>query len=322
MKNDLLRYLLIFASLTVALIVYFRIAEKFAILDKPNQRSSHNRPIIRGGGIVFILALWTWFALNGYKWPYFLLGATAIAVISFMDDLMTLQPVVRFTIHLFAVLLIDYQLDLFQWPPGLVVASIVVCIGALNAFNFMDGINGITGVYALVTFGTFWYVNTNIHPFTDRELILLMIGTVLIFLFFNFRKRARCFAGDVGSVTLAFVQIFLLLQLMHETSSLGWSLFFLVFGIDSVVTIVFRIRRKENIFKAHRTHLYQYMTNELGYNHLVVSIAYGLIQLLVNILVVNYFQAFTIHTVAIVIIYTGGYLLVRHAVLRAARERH
>ena len=263
-------------------LVYFSIAEHFAILDKPNERSSHARPVVRGGGMIFVIALIFWFLWFGFQWPYFIAGVVGAGIISFMDDIKSQPPLLRFSIHFIAVLLIFFSIGLFSWPIWLWLPALIVCIGTMNAFNFMDGINGITGIYAIVTLGTFIYINELIVPFTDRDFLFVNTAAVLVFLFFNFRKRARCFAGDVGSVTIAFVLIFLLLQLIYKTENLLWVILFMVYGTDSVVTIIFRLRRKENIFQPHRTHLYQYLCNELRWPHRLVSALYGMAQLLIN----------------------------------------
>jgi UDP-N-acetylmuramyl pentapeptide phosphotransferase/UDP-N-acetylglucosamine-1-phosphate transferase len=302
--------------LVLAELVYFKVAARFNIVDNPNFRSSHDQPVIRGGGTLFFVGLVIWFFFENRSMPWFLVAAALVAVVSFADDVRTTTPLQRFVFHLIAVLLVFYQLSLFIWPVWLIVVGITVCIGTLNAFNFMDGINGITGVYALVTLCTFGYVNRYTVPFTDPSLITVVALSVLVFLFFNFRKRARCFAGDVGSVTLAFILVFLLLSVIHKTGNYSWALLFLVFGMDSVITILYRIRRGENIFRPHRTHLYQYMSNELKVSHRVISVVYGIVQLAVNLIVIRYFERFDWVTVAFIIAFGGGYVVIRERVLK------
>jgi UDP-GlcNAc:undecaprenyl-phosphate/decaprenyl-phosphate GlcNAc-1-phosphate transferase len=309
-------YAVLFVFLLIALLLYFRVATHFNIIDKPNERSSHSRAVIRGGGIIFVLAIWCWYFLFGMQWHFFVAGVTLVAFVSFLDDILTLHPTLRFSAHLVSILFLFYELSLLHWPMALVLAAIVVCIGTLNAFNFMDGINGITGTYALVTVGSCLYINQSLLIFTSTDLLLVSLMAVLLFLFFNFRKKAWCFAGDVGSVTLAFIQVFILLQLMNETGDFGWALFFLVFGVDSVVTIAYRIKRNENIFRAHRTHLYQYLANELKQNHLSVSLAYAAAQLVINIFVIQYFQAFTPATIVFLLVYVAAFIYLRAKVAR------
>ncbi len=315
--NQTIYFSLIGLLLFAIELIYFRVAIRFGIVDKPNSRSSHVKPAIRGGGIIFVFAILAWSASNHFSLPWFVLGVCAIAIISFLDDVMSLNPTVRFLIQLLAISLLFYQLWPINWPVYLLVLAIIVCIGTLNAFNFMDGINGITGVYALVALLSFFYIHTQVVAFTELSFIIVVSISVLVFLFFNFRKRAQCFAGDVGSVTIAFVLIFLLLQLILATNNFLWPLLFLVYGTDSIVTIIFRIKRKENIFKPHRTHLFQYLSNELAWPHLTVSLTYGAIQLLFNIVL---FFTLSRHQYVVPIISAAifiiSYLLIRIKIVR------
>jgi UDP-GlcNAc:undecaprenyl-phosphate GlcNAc-1-phosphate transferase len=281
-----LSLLFITAVLVAAELIYFRVANRFNIIDKPNERSSHVRPVIRGGGIIFCVAVLIWFLYSGFLWPWVTLAITSAAFISFVDDINPQPAGIRFTIHFISVLLVFYAIGLFDWPVLLWLAALIVTIGALNAFNFMDGINGITGVYSLVMLGTFAYINSSIELFTHQQFLMVNVAAVLVFLFFNFRRKAACFAGDVGSVTMAFILIFLLLQLINNSLNFLWVLLFLVYGIDAVVTIVYRIARRENIFKAHRTHLYQYLCNEFRWQHRAVSLLYGIVQLAMNVVLI------------------------------------
>ncbi len=315
--SEFFYFLLIGFLLLAVELAYFRVAAKFSIIDKPNSRSSHVKPVTRGGGIIFIFALLAWFFTKDFLLPWFIFGATIIAIISFLDDVMSLNPLVRFSAQLIAVLLMFYQLIPISWPIYLLLAAVIVCIGTLNAFNFMDGINGITGVYALVSLATFGFIHQFITPFANLSLIIIVSISVLVFLFFNFRDRAQCFAGDVGSVTIAFVLIFLLLQLILATNNFLWPLLFLVYGTDSIVTIIFRIKRRENIFKPHRTHLFQYLSNELGWPHLTVSLTYGVTQLLFNTIL---FITLSRHQYGVPIVsavaFIVAYLIVRINIVR------
>ncbi|MGC4023577.1 MAG: UDP-GlcNAc--UDP-phosphate GlcNAc-1-phosphate transferase [Cyclobacteriaceae bacterium] len=303
--------------LVVAEFLYFKIAERFKIIDKPNERSSHVHPIIRGGGIIFLFSILFWFIQSDFQWPWFVLAVSMIAVISFLDDVTSTKAIVRFLIQLVAMLLIFYQLWPIHWHLFVLLILLIVFIGTLNAFNFMDGINGITGVYALVALITFDSIHRWIVHFTNGHLLLFVSASVVIFLFFNFRKTARCFAGDVGSVTIALVLIFVMIQLMIATNSFLWILLFLVYGIDSIVTIVYRLKRKENIFKAHRTHLFQYLSNEMRIPHLVVSSIYGLSQIIFNLILVwSYINSNSIIPIATALIYGLSYLVLRNVVIK------
>lgn len=311
---------LLFVTLFTGMLVYFRVAEYFKIIDKPSERGSHLQPTIRGGGIIFILALYSWFALYWLSFPWLVIGATIIAAASFADDVKSQHPLLRISAQVAGFAMIMWHTGMYSNPLWLVILMFIIGVGALNGFNFMDGINGMTGVYALVNLLSFYYINTNIIHFSFTSLIVFIIVSVVVFLYFNFRDYARCFAGDVGSITIAFVQIFLVLQLIGGTHTFQWVLFFLVYGIDVVVTIVYRIWRRENIFSAHRSHLYQLLVNEMGMSHLTVSLIYGAIQFAVNVLVIAVlWQAAAWASVVVILVAGFGYVGVRAWVVKRVR---
>lgn len=278
-------YIILTALLIVLILGYFKLANHFNIIDKPNHRSSHSIITIRGGGILFPVAAILWFLVYGFSSPLAMAGLVIMAVVSFLDDINPLSSKVRILAHLIAVSLLFLQLQLFGLPWLLILFAYIFTIGWINAFNFMDGINGITALYSLVGLSTFYYLNHSIH-FVPNDLILLLTISVLIFLFFNARKKAKTFAGDVGSVSMAFLLAWFMVSLMLKTGRVEYILCFAVYGIDSVVTILFRLVRKENIFEAHRSHLYQYLSNELQWPHVVVSGIYSISQLAINALTI------------------------------------
>jgi UDP-GlcNAc:undecaprenyl-phosphate/decaprenyl-phosphate GlcNAc-1-phosphate transferase len=294
---------LLFILLALEL-VYFRLADRFHIIDKPNQRSSHFYITRRGGGIIFPAA-WLLFSLfQGIYLPWFTLGLVLIAAVSFMDDIKEVKVIPRISIHIFAFLLAFYDLGLFNILPWwLMVPALLLSIAALNAVNFMDGINGITGLYAIVFWITIAFIENESglkDVFALTSPFPYIIFSILVFGFFNFRKRAVCFAGDVGSVSMAYLMIgmvfFLVFrpeagliqpisssnQLLTASFDLKYLLLLSVYGIDSFLTIVHRLLLKENILKGHRRHLYQYLANEMGWPHLLVASLYALIQLGIN----------------------------------------
>jgi UDP-GlcNAc:undecaprenyl-phosphate/decaprenyl-phosphate GlcNAc-1-phosphate transferase len=296
--------------------MYFKIAERFSIIDKPNNRSSHTGLVIRGGGVIFYMAIVGWFLVFNQSWRYFVIGVSLVAVISFVDDIRPQRASIRFLIHLIAIVLLFYDAGMFHWSVGLLIIAGIISIGTLNAFNFMDGINGITGVYALVNLLTFAWMQYRVIPFSDLNLIIVLVISVFVFLFFNFRKQARCFAGDIGSVTLAYIQIFLLMQLLVATDNFLWVIMFLVFGIDSVLTIIFRLKRKENIFQPHRTHLYQYLSNELKWSHRSVAMIYGTVQMTINVVLIYSVQQHWIMVpIIFAVLWLLIYLIIRHEVV-------
>lgn len=268
------------------MLIYFRIANHYNIIDKPNERSSHHEVTIRGGGIIFPVAAFIFFIINGFQYPFFIAGLLAISLISFMDDLLTLNNKLRLAVHLIAVALLFCQWNLFVMPWYWLIIVAVLVIGILNAYNFMDGINGITGAYSLVAIATLYYINENVVVFTDKDLLLVTGLALLVFNFFNFRIKAKCFAGDIGSVSIAFILIFLVGQLIIHTGNIVYILLLLLYGLDTVTTIIFRLVKRENIFKAHRSHYFQYLVNERKVPHLFVAAGYAIVQLLFNIILI------------------------------------
>jgi len=111
---------------------------------------------------------------------------------------------------------------------------------------------------------------------------------VIVFVFFNFRRKAICFAGDVGSVGIAFIIIFLIAQLITTSGDITYLFLFLVYGLDTITTIIFRLFRGENIFEAHRSHFYQFLANEKKIPHQYVALMYGIIQLLINVYCISH----------------------------------
>ena len=121
--------------------------------------------------------------------------------------------------------------------------------------------------------------------FVEESFLIVAIIGVLVFSIFNFRPKgkAKCFAGDVGSIGIAFIILFALGRLMLATKDVSWIVFFLVYGIDGSLTIFHRILLHENLGQAHRKHVYQLMANELKMSHVVVSLLYMAIQLMVSL---------------------------------------
>ena len=267
-------YLIILVLLFLAELFYFRIADKCNIIDKPNERSSHTRITLRGGGIIFYLGALAYFLTNQFEYPWFMLALTLITFISFVDDIRSTSQGLRLVFHFTAMALMFYQWGLFSLPWWTILVALIVCTGIINAYNFMDGINGITGGYSWVVLLALAFINVQIVRFVEEDLIYTMLCAVLVFNFFNFRKKAKCFAGDVGAVSIAFVILFLLGRLILETGDWSYIIFLAVYGVDSVLTIIHRLMLHENIELPHRKHMYQLMANELKIPHVVVSLVY------------------------------------------------
>jgi UDP-N-acetylmuramyl pentapeptide phosphotransferase/UDP-N-acetylglucosamine-1-phosphate transferase len=281
-------------------LVYFKIADKYNIIDHPNHRSSHTKVTIRGGGIIFSIALLLSPIYSGWYYSNFLIGLFLISAISFIDDIKTISNGIRIIFHLTAVALMFYQLDVYNFPVYWVAIGFFVVIGIINAVNFMDGINGITGTYGLITLTTLYYINYSIINFTSGDTLLIAILAVLVFNFFNFRKKAKCFAGDVGSVSLAFIIIFFLLQLIIKTNNFNYILLLLIYGLDTATTILFRAIKKEKLTEAHRSHFYQFLVNEKKLPHLLVASIYAVTQTLLNIILIVFLPT-TIYTLLLLI---------------------
>lgn len=271
-------------------LVYFRVADKYNIIDKPNHRSSHQAVTIRGGGIIFPISFLLPLVVSVYKgWIFISFGLFAISLISFLDDIITLNNKVRLLIQSFSVALLLHEVTNFSHIL-LLLSLFIVITGIINAYNFMDGINGITALYSIVTIGTLFWLSHSFVTIIPDIFFISLLASLLVFSFFNIRKKAKCFAGDVGSVSMAFIICFLLLSLSAKTGSFVWILFLGVYGIDTVFTIICRLSRKEPIFKAHRSHFYQFLANEQKLNPLVISFGYALAQLILNMVVITAYQ--------------------------------
>jgi UDP-N-acetylmuramyl pentapeptide phosphotransferase/UDP-N-acetylglucosamine-1-phosphate transferase len=214
---------------------------------------------------------------------WFFTGLTLISAISFIDDLKPQSSKIRLAIHLISMLFLFSQVGLFEMNWFLILLSLIITIGILNAYNFMDGINGMIGVYTTIVLGSLWYVNNFILNFVDVRIIYYLLLALVVFNFFNFRKKARCFAGDVGAISLAFIVVFLLGMLIMKSGNIAWIGLLTVFGVDTILTIIHRLMLKENILVAHRKHLFQLLANELKFSQLIVSSVYALVQLLISV---------------------------------------
>ncbi|WP_300705016.1 glycosyltransferase family 4 protein, partial [Bacteroides sp.] len=271
-------YLVILVLLFLAELFYFRVADKCNIIDKPNERSSHTKVTLRGGGIIFYFGALAYFLTSGFEYPWFILALTLVTFISFVDDIKSTRQITRLLFHFSAMALMFYQWGLFSLSWWWVVIALIVCTGIINAYNFMDGINGITGGYSFVILVALAYINREIVPFVNEGIIYTVLCSVLVFCFFNFRKKAKCFAGDVGSVSIAFIILFLIGKLIIQTGDFSWIVLLVVYGVDSVMTIIHRLMLHENIGLPHRKHLYQIMANELKISHVAVSFVYMMVQ--------------------------------------------
>ncbi len=279
--------LIILVLLIAAELVYFCIADRYNIIDKPNARSSHSKVVLRGGGIIFSIGALLWSVvvlIFGqpilHELP-FLVGLLLVATISFVDDIHPLPDSLRLVVQFAAMFLMFWSLDILHWNMWwIVILALIVCVGATNVYNFMDGINGITGGYSLVVLVPLLLIAQG-----DKSLIVTTILADLVFCYFNFRpkNKAKCFAGDVGSISIAFIILYVLGQIIVSTADITWLVLLAVYGVDACLTICHRIMIHENLGQAHRKHAYQLMANELGISHITISLLYMGLQLLISL---------------------------------------
>lgn len=282
----MITYILIFIGLFVSELLYFKIADHFNIVDKPNLRSSHTKTVLRGGGIIFTVALWIWSMAYGFPYPWLLAGVTLAAGVSFVDDIHSLPDSLRLVVQFIAMLLVFREVGLLHWELWwLILVALIVCVGAVNIYNFMDGINGITGSYSLAMIIPLFLLNRK-YGFMEESLLVVTGLSLLVFCFFNFRRRAKCFAGDVGSIGMALILSFCVARLMMVTGDVTWIVLILIYGVDGSLTVAHRMMLHENLGEAHRKHAYQLMANELKMPHVTVSSLYMALQLMVSLVLI------------------------------------
>jgi len=294
-------------------LMYFRIAAHYNIIDKPNERSSHKRIVLRGGGIIFTVALWMWSIVYGFNYPWMLAGVTLAAGVSFWDDIRSLPDSLRLVVQFVAMFLVFQEIGLLQWDMWWIIPiALIVAVGCTNIFNFMDGINGITGGYALSIVIPLFLLNRK-HGFMDESLLIVIGLSLLVFCFFNFRTQAKCFAGDVGSIGMALLLVFCIGRLMMVTGDVTWIVLYLLYGVDGTLTICHRIMLHENLGQAHRKHVFQLMANELKMKHVVVSGIYMVLQLLVSLVAIYVIPdtdvAHWIYLVSMAAVFSIAYIL-------------
>jgi UDP-N-acetylmuramyl pentapeptide phosphotransferase/UDP-N-acetylglucosamine-1-phosphate transferase len=285
-------------------LVYFKIADHFNIIDKPNERSSHTTIVLRGGGVIFAISMLVWFVLQVLEtfgtsgeaermveqYLPFMCGLVLIGGVSFWDDVKSLPDSLRMAVQIISILLMFGSMGLYTatdswlWTAVIVFIALFFCVGATNFINFMDGINGITAAYSFAMLLPILLKNRSLGFIEESYLIVAILG-IIVFSIFNFRAKgkAKCFAGDVGSIGIAFIILFALGRLMLVTKDVTWIVFFLVYGIDGSLTIFHRIMLHENLGQAHRKHAYQLMANELKMSHVTVSLIYMGLQLAISL---------------------------------------
>ena len=327
-------YVIIAVLLLAAELIYFRIADHFNIIDKPNERSSHSTIVLRGGGIIFPVSILVWMALQMVNGEWFMVkdylpfvvGLVLICGVSFWDDVKSLPDSVRLMAQFVAMALMFWSMFGFQnsgfmvldwyWRVAVIIVALIVCVGASNIINFMDGINGITGAYAMASLIPLYILNNGVNGgFVDNSFIITMMLADVVFCYFNFRPRgkAKCFAGDVGSLGVAFILLFLIGCKVMQTGDITYLVFLVVYGVDGVLTICHRIMLHENLGQAHRKHAFQLMANELKMSHITVSLIYACLQLAISLgfiyLVPNNILAHWTYLLSSIVVLSVAYVL-------------
>lgn len=285
-------YFFVLLGLILLSIGYLKIAKKYNIVDKPNHRSSHTKPTIRGGGVLFYFAIVLYFIVSNFANPYFFIGLSLIAIISYVDDLVTLSSKFRLFFQFIAIAVTTYQVFLItniQIEYYFLPAIIIIGVGFINIYNFMDGINGLTAIYSLVCFIGIYLINMN-EAIIDPKILIYIMLSIGVFGYYNFRKKALFFAGDIGSITIAVILFFFLLLFTVKLESPLIILLVLIYGVDAVLTIAYRKYIKENIMDAHRHHIYQKMTDRLKLSHIKISLLYAVNQLIIVFIVYKTYQ--------------------------------
>lgn len=290
----MITYGIIFLFLLFLELLYFKVADRFNIIDKPNERSSHSTIVLRGGGIIFAISMVVWFCWSGTLcYLPFIIGLIMIAEVSFWDDVKSLPDSLRLVAQFVAMTLMLYPImsdsglfsvDNWYWGVLLLIVSLILCVGTTNVINFMDGINGITAGYSLAVLIPLLLLSRDLE-FIEESFLVVAILSVLVFCIFNFRPKgkAKCFAGDVGSIGIAFIMLFALVRLIFQTGDMTYMILLMVYGIDGVSTAIHRMMLHENLGQAHRKHAYQIMANELKIGHVKVSLLYMVMQLAVSL---------------------------------------
>ena len=256
----------------------------------------------------------------------FVVGLVLICGVSFWDDVKSLPDSVRLMAQFVAMALMFWSMFGFQnsgfmvldwyWRVAVIIVALIVCVGASNIINFMDGINGITGAYAMASLIPLYILNNGVNGgFVDNSFIITMMLADVVFCYFNFRPRgkAKCFAGDVGSLGVAFILLFLIGCKVMQTGDITYLVFLVVYGVDGVLTICHRIMLHENLGQAHRKHAFQLMANELKMSHITVSLIYACLQLAISLgfiyLVPNNILAHWTYLLSSIVVLSVAYVL-------------
>ena len=309
--NNLNMYeaLLVIATIAVILLslkLYFPFAEKKGMLAGVNHRSSHTKPVITGAGFIFYISYVFYiisfvFSTWDAPWPLFI-GISILAIVSFIDDLKDLWFFIRLVVQILAVTLMLYQIYIeFSMEPFAMNASLLIIlaivgmifsVGFVNLYNFMDGLNGMMVGITISALAIFALIDFFVVDFVDDLLLVYTAIPTLIFAFFNARRQAICFAGDVGAIVLGFVMVYMLVSLLMQTGNVVYIFIFASIYLEAGMTVMQRLLAGQNIFKPHRIHMFQLLCNEHKHHHVKISAFYALNQLVFGAIIVtmNYYE--------------------------------
>jgi len=244
-------------------------------------KAEYTRQPVVGGGFVFYVSMMLWsLAISmtygkGFSFTPFLVGLTILAACSFADDLLNMKVSTRLIVQLAAVLFLCVQFEgteIFVWQLWLILPLyIIFALYFINCYNFMDGIDGITPAYSIVVLLTLEYLNISEVQFMPRSFILFALIGAVVFSFFNFRRKAMVYAGDVGSISMGYIVLTIISGYVVVSSDLSVLALVSVYIVDTGLTILRRIYLRENIFKPHRHHLYQLLAYKMHWPHLAVA---------------------------------------------------
>lgn len=323
------------AVLCLVLRAYIMMARRLGITNGISNK------VVTGGGIIIPLACIAadiYSAHHFFLYPYFLTGIVIIATISFIDDIYDVSPWLRLGVHFACAVLLLLQMGVeapwIEMPWWLCAIVVVGIVALVNTFNFIDGIKGITGCYSLAVllpcYLTFIPVN---------EMVFLCITAAIIaFCCFNFSTPERCYCGDTGSISIGYFAAFLILcyaslspvsgnvpqpPMLIDGLDLTAIIFVIVYLIDSSFTLTKRILRRENIFTAHRCHIYQRLAFEAGVPHMRIAIGYAATQAAIS---VAYVIAPPKHHLTVLIVsavaLAAAYCFISSRLNAAAKSRH
>ena len=316
--NQLFVFLLLTILSYLGVSLIRRYAVKRDLFDRPNERSSHQVPTPRGGGLAIVIlvagtGLWSALESGLDRGLIYILGGLIIAWLGWRDDLHPLSPRLRFVVQGIVAATSIYGLGYFKVVTVPMVGELRLgvigvlitffwIIGLTNAYNFMDGVDGMAGGVALSAGLGWMWLASNMHNAFAFWIALAITASSLGFLGHNW-SPARIFMGDVGSTFLGYS--FAVLPLIASTHGgdalmLG-TLLMWTFIMDAGVTFIGRLIKRENVFAAHRSHLYQRFVIA-GYKHETISSLYILLTLLAGILAYEWSQG---HQIAPPLIFLG-----------------